>query len=147
MTRFEVTVTMPVPIEAAFGYLAEPRNRPEWQSSLRRVVMDDPAAEPAVGVSWQEWTVVGVAPRLTITRMEPYRVWAEEGHWRGVTAGLTLHFTRISAGTRVTAEADVSGRGLWGLPAGLAARLGGPAAGTDLRRAATILAAREAGRG
>ena len=72
-----------VPVHDAFAYLVDPRNRPEWQSSLRRVeLLDD--GEPRVGQRWLDHTAVGMAPAMEITVLEPDVVWAEQGSWRAI---------------------------------------------------------------
>ncbi len=83
LTGFRASVDLPVPVEVAYAYLSDPRNRPEWQSSLRSVTV--PAdEEPRLGQRWQETTSVGVRPQMEITEMDPPLVWAERGWWRGV---------------------------------------------------------------
>lgn len=92
--------------EAAFRYLCDPRNRPEWQSSLRSVEV--PAdEEPHLGQAWRETTSVGVRPHMETTELVPFRVWTERGTWRGVSATLTLHFTDVTGGCRVQADGTV----------------------------------------
>ena len=123
----------------AFDYLGDPRNRPEWQSSLLSVTLADRDAEPHLGMTWRETTMVGVRPRLEITRFERPSVWAEVGRWQGVEATLELAFEERSAGCRVVAEGAISGRHVYAAPAALAGRLAGLAIGADLRKAARIL--------
>ena len=77
------TVELPVTAEAAFRYLCDPRNRPEWQSSLRSVEVP-PDEEPHLGQAWRETTSVGVRPHMETTELVPFRVWTERGTWRGV---------------------------------------------------------------
>lgn len=86
---------------------------------------------------------MGVRPRLETTELTPFRVWAEQGHWRGVTATLALHFTEVVGGCRVRAEGEVSGRGPWAAPAAAAGLLASLAIAADLRRAGRILAGEE----
>jgi hypothetical protein len=132
---------MPVSAETAFRYLCDPRNRAEWQSSLRSVEV--PAdEEPHLGQTWRETTSVGVRPQMETTELTPFRVWAERGQWRGVGATLTLHFTDVVGGCRVRAEGEVSGRGGWALPAGAAGLVASQAIAADLRKAGRILGAR-----
>jgi hypothetical protein len=134
-------VTLAQPPAVAFAYLADPRHRPEWQSSLRSVdVPGDPT--PHVGLRWRETTVVGVRPRLVVTERTPYDVWAEQGSWYGVSATLRLRFAPRGEGCRVRAEGEVSGRGPWAVPAMLAGLLAGPAIAADLRRAGRVLTRR-----
>ena len=127
--------------EVAFRYLADPRNRPEWQSSLLSVEVP-PGEEPHLGQTWSETTAVGVRPHLETTVFAPFREWAETGHWRGVTATLALHFTDITGGCRVHARGEVSGQGAWAVPAGAAGMLASKAIAADLRKAGRILASR-----
>ena len=132
---------MPVSAAVAFDYLSDPRNRPEWQSSLRSV--DVPAdEEPHLGQAWRETTSVGVRPHMETTELTPHRVWTEIGRWRGVTATLSLHFTDVVGGCRVRADGALTGTGLWALPAGAAGLLASTAIAADLRKAGRILAAR-----
>ncbi len=139
--RISATVEMPVSAAVAFRYLCDPRNRPEWQSSLRSV--DVPAdEEPHLGQAWSETTAVGVRPRMETTELTPFRVWTERGEWRGVSATLSLHFTDVVGGCRVRADGDLSGRGGWALPARAAGLLASQAIAADLRKAGRVLAAR-----
>ena len=143
----EVTVVLPAPVDQVYAFLADPRRRPEWQPSLRGVALAEtdrrtPAQGPYEGMEWHDLTWAVIRPHMWITRMEPYRVWAERGRWRGVTADLTLTFTGVAAGTRVMAAIEVHGAGAWRLPALLAARLAPLAARSDLRRAGRLLAPR-----
>ncbi len=127
------------PPETVFRYLADPRNRPEWQSSLMSVTLEDRTAEPHVGLTWRDNTMAGVRPTLRITELTPFRLWTEEGSWRGVTAVLRLHFTAITSGTRVDATGSLAGDGIWSLPVRAAGRLAGPAIRHDLARVGEIL--------
>jgi uncharacterized protein YndB with AHSA1/START domain len=129
---------VPHPPEKVFRYLADPRNRPEWQSSLLSVKLHD-RGEPHVGMTWRDNTMAGVRPVMRITELTPYRLWAEEGTWHGITATLVLHFTAITSGTRVDATGTISGEGIWTLPVRAAGRLAGPAIRHDLSRVGDVL--------
>ncbi|SEB74315.1 Polyketide cyclase / dehydrase and lipid transport [Nocardioides exalbidus] len=141
MGAIAATLEYAVPAEVAFRYLSDPRNRPEWQSSLLSVEVP-PDEEPHLGQAWRERTAVGVRPHMETTELTPFRTWTERGSWRGVTATLTLHFTDIAGGCRVRAEGEVSGRGIWSVPAGAAGLLASTAIAADLRKAGRILASR-----
>ena len=131
------------PRDAVFAYLADPRNRPEWQASLLSVTLRDRTAEPQVGMAWRDNTLaVLVRPRLEITRLEPPRVWAESGRWRGITASLTMFFDTTPTGCRVRAAGSLAGSGIWAVPVVVAGRLAGPAIGHDLRRVDDVLTRR-----
>jgi uncharacterized protein YndB with AHSA1/START domain len=125
-------VAFPVPADRAFAYLVDPRNRPQWQSSLRAVV--DVRRD---GVSWTDVTVVpGVRPRMRTTIAEPPYRWVEEGELGPFRARLELRFTPTGDGTcTVCAGFAVHGLGVGGLLAAGARR----AVAADLRRAAHLL--------
>lgn len=125
--------------EACFRYLADPRNRPRWQSSLRAVELHD--TEVAAGMRWHDVTVVGLRPALEITRFEPFRLWEERGTWRGVVAVLALHFTALPDGTRISPSLSLTGRGPARAAAAVARLLAPAAIGADLRRAVAIIEA------
>ncbi len=90
-----------MPPEVAFDYLVDPRNRPEWQSSLNRV--EDVDGEPRVGQTWVDVTKPGVRPAMETTELERPHRWTETGTWRGVSATLTLTFTETATGCDVAA--------------------------------------------
>ena len=128
--------------EAAFRFLADPRCRPQWQSSLRSV--DVPAdEEPHLGQRWSETTAVGVRPALETTVFTPFRVWAETGHLarRHGDPRAALHRRRRRL-PGAAPRARSAGSGAWAVPAGAAGLLASKAIAADLRKAGRILAAR-----
>ena len=133
-------VAFDVPAEVAFDYLVDPRNRAEWQSSLRRVEAVD--GDVRVGQSWIDVTGPGLRPTMVTTALERPVRWTERGRWRGVEATLTLHFDRHGNGCTVTAEVVVTGRGPARLLGPVLTRAAGLAVPGDLRRAARILSDR-----
>jgi Polyketide cyclase / dehydrase and lipid transport len=139
------TVTYAVPVSDAFAYLADPRHRPEWQSSLRSVeLLGDAASAPRVGQSWRDHTMVGMAPEMETTALETDVLWAETGRWRSIEADLTLRFAAHRGGCRVDVEFEVRAPGRL-RPVGWAATAAGLfAVRSDLRRAGRILEARAA---
>ena len=124
-----VVVAFPVPREVAFDYLADPRRRPEWQSSLARV--EDVDGEPRVGQTWTDITRPGLRPRMETTELDRPHHWTERGTWRGITATMTLDLVATTSGCDVTATFQIA-RPL----RALALR----AVRTDLRRASRLLA-------
>ena len=137
------TLRYDVPVSAAFEYLADPRHRPEWQSSLRQVELLDEGA-PHVGMRWRDITAVRMAPELTITELEPNVLWAETGRWRAMEADLTLRFAPHRGGCSVDVEFEVRGDGYLRPVGWAASRAGLFAVRSDLRRAGRILRTREA---
>ncbi|NYJ01908.1 hypothetical protein HNR19_002606 [Nocardioides thalensis] len=146
----DTTLRIAAAPRATFDYLADPRNRPEWQSSLRSVELltDGP---PRVGTRWIDRTTIGAAPRLEIVEMTPPAAdgatagaWTEVGRWRGLTARLTLTFDAVAAdpgATDLGIVVAISGAGLWRGPAAVTRQLAPPAIRADLRRAARIVEA------
>ena len=138
-------VFVAAPRERVLAYLSNPVNRPEWQASLRSVEVLDPG-EPHVGQRWVDHVYAAPPFHLRTTRLEPGRVWAEEGTSGPFTARATLLFedeTRDGvAGTRVTCTATVTATGL-ARPLAMGARvLAEVLVRNDLKRAARILAVR-----
>lgn len=144
-SRFGCVVDLPHPPEVLFRYLADPRNRPEWQSSLMSVRLDDVDAEPHVGMSWNETTVVGLRAAMAITELVPYRVLAESARTGGIDGTLVLRFKARPGGCRIEVEGEMSGRGPLRYVAAAAARLAGRVAASDLRRAGRVLSTRGPG--
>ncbi|MFW6773582.1 SRPBCC family protein [Nocardioides sp. CPCC 205120] len=140
----DVTVPVAAPVDVVHAYLADPANRPGWQSSLRRVERveargDHPGAE---GTTWRDVTAVpGVAPLMRVEASEPPYRWVESGTWRFVRATLAMTYVeRPDGGTDARAVAHVEVPGAL-KPVALALRLVAPAAlRSDLRRAAKVLA-------
>ena len=103
------------------------------------MTLEDRDAEPHVGMTWRETTMVGVRPRMEIVRLDRPDVWAERGTWQGIVATLVLTFEERNVGCRVVAEGEISGRHLYAAPTAVAGRLAGLAIGADLRKAGRIL--------
>jgi uncharacterized protein YndB with AHSA1/START domain len=129
-----VVVDFPVPPEAAYAYLSDPRKRPEWQSSLRRVAGVDGTGD--VGTTWRDVTAVGAQPAMRVTEADPPRRWAETGSWRGIEADLTLELHPQVTGTRVEATFEVRAPGPLAPLGWVLGRLAPLGVRGDLRRAA-----------
>jgi uncharacterized protein YndB with AHSA1/START domain len=135
----ELEVVLDAPVERVFAFLADPENRPRWQSSLRRVETIT-TGEPRAGTRWREQPLGLGWVELEIVRFERDREWSERAELALGTFTLTLRFTPEGAATRVHVDAELALRG--------AARLLGPGArlvlprafASDLRRAGRILA-------
>jgi hypothetical protein len=132
------TVSFDVPAAVAFDYLADPRNRPQWQSSLRAV--EGVTGDPRPGQTWTDVTVPGLRPAMRTDVLERPRLWSESGTWRRVRADLTLRFEPV--GERACEVRYAFRIHLLG-PLGLAASaVSVPAVRRDLQRAAKILSSR-----
>ena len=141
MSTFTITLDLPHPPADLFRFLAEPRNRPLWQSSLRSVAEVD-EGEPHPGQHWRDVTKVGIRPAMQLTELVPYRVISETGTWRGVDGLLTLRFVKTQQGTRVTAEGRIIGHGPFALAAAVSGRFAPETIRKDLLRASEVLSER-----
>lgn len=135
-------VAFAAPLQVAYDYLADPRNRPEWQSSLKGVEMID-EGEPRVGMRWRDRTAARIVPEMEITVLEPGKVWAEVGRWRSISALLVLKFEPSATGCVVDVRFHVAAPGLLAPVGWLATGTGVFPVLGDVRRAARILAARD----
>jgi uncharacterized protein YndB with AHSA1/START domain len=138
VSSFTVTLDLPHPPAVLFRYLADPHNRPEWQSSLRAVAEVDPG-EPHEGMHWRDITKVGIKPHLQLTEIIPFRTLSEIGTWHGVDGLLTLKFVQVGDTTRLTAEGRVIGRGPFAVAAAVAGRWAPGTVRADLERASAKL--------
>ncbi|GAA2138801.1 hypothetical protein GCM10009844_07100 [Nocardioides koreensis] len=138
MTTGSGVVAFGVPPEVAFDYLADPRNRPAWQSSLSRV--EAVTGEPRIGQRWVDVTRPGLRPSMETTELDRPHRWAEIGRWRGVRAALALTFVAAEPGCEVVFEFTVEGDGTFRPLGAVLTRVAVPAVRADLRRAAGILA-------
>jgi hypothetical protein len=143
--RWDASTFVAAPRPTVFAYLADPRNRPEWQASLAGVEMLD-EGEPFVGMRWRDRVKIGPPFVLQIIGMEPDRMWAEVGSTGPFTAFGTLLFedeTRAGVpGTCVRCVARVRGRRL-AKPLGIpATAVAGLLVRNDLNRAARIIESR-----
>jgi hypothetical protein len=136
------SVSFAVPVEVVFDYLTDPANRPEWQSSLRRVELVD-AGPPHVGQRWRDVTTVrGIVPEMRTTALRRPTEWVEEGRWRSVIATGALRFEPTPTGCVVRVAARLRADGMLAPLGPVLTVAAGLAVLPDLRRAARILADR-----
>ncbi len=141
MSDFTVSLDLPHPPPDLFRFLAEPRNRPLWQASLRAVT-DVDHGEPHPGMQWRDVTKVGIKPWMELTDLVPYRLIGETGNWHGVDGILTMRFLKTQQGTRITAEGRLIGHGPFALAAAVSGRWAPETIRKDLLRASEVLTQR-----
>jgi uncharacterized protein YndB with AHSA1/START domain len=90
-TGWDAAVFVAAPRPQVFEYLADPRNRPQWQATLDRVELLD-EGEPRVGQRWVDHLKGGPAFELQIIGMEAPDLWAEMGSVGPLRAFVTLLF-------------------------------------------------------
>jgi uncharacterized protein YndB with AHSA1/START domain len=144
MSSFTVSIDLPHSPAELFRFLAEPRNRPLWQASLRTVA-DVDEGDPHPGQQWRDVTKVGIKPWMELTELVPYRLIAETGTWRGVDGLLSLRFLKITQGTRVTAEGRLIGHGPFAFAAAVSGRWAPETIRKDLLRASDVLTEQKPG--
>jgi len=96
--QYEIIVRRPV--ERVFRFLADPRNRPRWQASLRTVDMLSDG-EPHVGMRWRERPGGLVEFDMQIVALEPNQLWVEAFEGAGVTGQIALSFAAEGGDTRL----------------------------------------------
>jgi uncharacterized protein YndB with AHSA1/START domain len=138
MRRYGGRIRFPRHRELVFDYLVDPRHRPEWQSSLRRV--SSVSGEVGLGQTWVDETKPGLKARMRTTEFDRPVRWSESGTWRFVRAELTLDLEDADGGAASYVDYRFRIVALGPLGA-LASRLSVRAVGSDLRRAASRLAA------
>jgi uncharacterized protein YndB with AHSA1/START domain len=137
-----VEVGFAQPIARVYAYLADPRNRPAWQTSLRRIELLG-EGPPRVGLTWIDVTSAGARPVMAISEMSPPEdgraTWVEEGTWRRIEARLVLDFRETSSGTLVHAGFTITGPTPLAPVIAVLNRLAPYAVRSDLRRASRLL--------
>ncbi len=134
-------VPFSVDCDAAYSYLVNPANRPEWQSSLRAVeALDDGPVRR--GMRWHDVTWPGLRPLMVLSDHAPAVRWTEQGWWRSVRAELTLDFEPYGDGCLVRFSFVVWASGAWAPLGPVLTRLALRPVARDLRRAAEILEGR-----
>ena len=115
--RWDPSFVVRAPRQHVFDYLADPRNRPEWQASLRSVDVLD-AGQPRVGMRWVDRLHGGLRFTLEIVAMDDGVLWAERGRTGPLTAYVTLLLDDVDRpdtvegpGTRVRIMSRFEGRG------------------------------------
>jgi uncharacterized protein YndB with AHSA1/START domain len=73
----EIERTLRHPVEAVFGFMADPANRPRWQEHTQRVeiLTEGPSG---VGTRWRETTGGVGTYEAEVVAFEPGRLWVEE---------------------------------------------------------------------
>ena len=109
--RVEVEHTVRHPVEAVFGFVADPANRPRWQENTQRVEMltEGPTR---LGTRWRE-TTRGVGTYETeIVAFEPDRLWVEEADTERGRGRITVAFApQGAAATRLEVTVEIHLRG------------------------------------
>ena len=85
------SIALPAPRDALFRFLADPRNRLRWQSSLASLEMIS-GGEPRPGMMWREQARGFGAFEMEIAECVAGRSWAERGRSRRTEIDLRLVF-------------------------------------------------------
>lgn len=110
MPRFTLHETVARSVEEVFDYVTQPRNRPEWQGSLKAV--RDAPADVGKGTSWKD-VLSGPFGEATveIIEFERSQLYRERVASGAVNGTVTMSFEGHNGETRltVTTELDMSG--------------------------------------
>lgn len=109
--QLEIHHRMQQPVDRVFAFISEPRNRPNWQRSIRKFEMTSDG-EPRLGMKWREQAVGAPPFEMEITAYEPGRLWAERGESGAVSGALEVHFKPEGEATRLQLIIRVELRGL-----------------------------------
>jgi uncharacterized protein YndB with AHSA1/START domain len=138
-------VFVAAPRPRVFDYLADPRNRPEWQGSLASVELLD-EGPPRLGMRWVDHVRGGLRFRLAISELVPSTRWAETGRTGPLTAEVRLLFEDAVRdgiqGTLVRLAVRVRGRGAARPLGWLATAVLSAAVRVDLPRLARVVESR-----
>jgi uncharacterized protein YndB with AHSA1/START domain len=107
---FETEVFFRSPVDRVWWYLADPRNRPEWQPAIRRLELLTPG-EPALGTRWREDALGTGLAELEIVDFTPGVSWGEVAVLPLGEVRFQLHFQEGAGGTRVRVSASLRTRG------------------------------------
>lgn len=107
--KFSLTQLVARPVAEVYAYLAEPRNRPEWQSTLRSVEMltEGPTR---LGTRWKERAIGFGTSEMEIVVFDPDRAWGERARSPVGDATVVLRFDPGEghpAATQITLEAEL----------------------------------------
>lgn len=132
-------IALDAPLVPLFEFLADPRNRQNWQSSIVRLDMES-EGEPRVGMKWREHARGLGHFQMEITECVSGVTWAERGTSSRGTIDLQLKFdaTPDPSRTQITLVLDMNLRGLFALVNPVAPSLIWPLMKADLRRAAQL---------
>jgi uncharacterized protein YndB with AHSA1/START domain len=131
--HIELDQRLRIPVEQAFAFIADPRHRPEWQSSLDAVEMLS-EGPPHVGMRWRERPAPGLTFEMELTELEPNRRWAERGRASIGTVDVAVDFQPENGDTHLHVTIDLRLHWL-AKPLGLGARWLLPSAmRADLKR-------------
>lgn len=95
-----------MPVERVFAFLADPRNRPRWQASLRKVHMLS-EGEPHVGMRWRERPGGLFSFDMEIIALEANRVWTERLEGAGIAGQIALRFAAEGGDTRISVKVEL----------------------------------------
>jgi len=109
--RFETEVVFRSPLDRVWWYLADPRNRPEWQPAIRRLEMLT-RGEPALGTRWLEDAIGTGLATLEIVDFTPGVSWGEIATLPLGEVRFQLRFEEMDGGTRVRVAASLRTSGL-----------------------------------
>ena len=117
--RFSFEILLRIPRDVVFAFLADPANRPRWQTSIQTFEME-PQGEPRVGIRWRESVRGAGTFEMEISEYERPRRWAERIESKAFDGTVSMTFEETPGGTTLRLDADVRCRGPWRVVAPIA---------------------------
>lgn len=116
--HFEFGLELDHSVDAVFGFLSDPDNRPRWQSSLRGIERVDPGA-PRLGTRWREAPPLLGRFDMEIVEFERNQRWTERLSGRSAQGRVALDFANAGpdrTALRVQGDIQLLGPYRWGEP-------------------------------
>jgi uncharacterized membrane protein len=146
METIETSIDIQRPVETVFAYVADPRNGPQWQGSIKEAHVT-PEGPPRVGTKvTQVVSFLGVKlePTAEIIALEPNRSFSIKGRSGPASLEATFRFEAIGTGTRLNATIQVEPGGLFKVAGPLFASQFKKQNEADLQRLKDLLEAQQA---
>ena len=109
--RTKTTYTFDRPVKQVFAYLADPQNRPQWQSSITDLSLET-EGPPRKGTRWQEKAKGIGTVEMEIVEFKPERIWTEHGRGKTLEVRIRLDFSPEGSSTRVDVDATMRAQGM-----------------------------------
>ena len=143
MITVETSIEIRRPVEAVFAFVADPRNEPQWEATVKEVRVT-PDGPPAVGTKVTKvGSFLGVKLEATneITALEPNRSLSFKGSSGPASMEATMYFEAVGEGTHLSFTSQIEPGGLFKMAGSLFASQAKKQLETDLQRLKEVLEA------
>jgi len=144
MITFETSIEIRRPVEAVFAFVSDPRNEPQWEETLKEVLVT-PDGPPVVGTQVTKvGSFLGMKLEATneLTALEPNRSLSYKGSSGPASMEATMRFEAVGEGTRLSFTSQIEPGGLFKVAGPLLASQFKKQMEADLKRLKELLEAR-----